>query len=186
MSWFSDIFDFVKDNKSDIQAGLNIGREAYNLWDVNNSRSGSRSEILDYLRQQEAQDNLYNQQMWEYQNAQRGAAAAAARANDAARRKASAQAFKEQKKVLSELIKQYQPYNDAVQTLTPKMTQNYSQYLDTTALLNQYLTPKVMESLGSMPKPSFEQNVPRSAYAVSVPQSAPVSFPSLDEITKRR
>lgn len=197
MSWFSDIFDYVgdavstgwdwvKENKGDIQDGLNFGRKAYNLFDVNNARQGSRKDILNFLRQQEQSDNDYARQMWEYQNAQRSAAAANARAMDAARRKASNKAFKQQSKMLNELMKQYQPYNDAVQALTPKMAQNYGQFLDTTSLLNQYLTPKVMGTLGSAPKASFEQAVPKSAYAVAFPQSAPISFPTPDETLKKR
>lgn len=186
MTWLSEAYDFIVNNKDDIKSGLDFGRQVFNLWDTNSARQGSRGDILDYLRQQEAADNAYAQQMWQYQNAQRGAAAAAARAQDAARRKASGKAFKQQRKVLDQLIKQYQPYNDAVQQLTPKMSQNYAQFLDTTALLNQYLTPKVMETLGSAPKPAYEQAIPRSAYAVSVPQSAPVSFPTLEQTMQRK
>lgn len=178
-SWFER-------NWGDIQDVANFGREAYNLYDMNSARQGSRSDILNLLGQQEARDNEYAQQMWEYQNAQRAAAASAARAYDAQRRKASKKAFKQQRKMLNELIKQYQPYNDAVQQLTPKMAQNYSQFLDTTALLNQYLTPKVMETLGSAPKPSWEMQVPKSAFSVPMPESAPVSFPTPEETMRRR
>lgn len=181
-----DIFDgiggFVKENKDLI----NFGREAFNLFDMNSARQGSRGDILGMLQQQEARDNQYAQQMWEYQNAQRAAAASAARAYDAQRKKASNKAFKQQRKMLNELIKQYQPYNDAVQQLTPKMAQNYSQFLDTTALLNQYLTPKVMETLGSAPKPSWQMQVPKSAFSVPMPESAPVSFPTPEETMRRR
>jgi hypothetical protein len=185
MSWLSEAWDFISNNKEDIQSGLNFGRQVYNLWDVNNARQGSRGDILNYLQQQDAADNAYAQQMYQYQNAQRAASAANARAQDAARRKASGKAFKQQSKMLKQLIAQYQPYNDAVQQLTPKMTQNYGQFLDTTSLLNQYLTPKVMETLGSAPKAAYEQNIPRSAFAVSMPQSAPISFPTLEEAMKR-
>jgi hypothetical protein len=185
MSWLSEAWNFIRNNKEDIQSGLDFGRQVYNLWDVNSARQGSRGDILNLLRQQEQSDNAYAQQMWEWQNAQRAGAAAAARSQDAARRKAAGKAFKQQSKMLKELIAQYQPYNDAVQQLTPKMTQNYGQFLDTTALLNQYLTPKVMETLGSAPKPAYEQAIPRSAYAVSVPQSAPVRFPTPEETMKR-
>lgn len=177
---------WIDRNWDTITKGLDAGRKIYNTWDANNSRQNSRNDILSLLQQNEAADNAYQQQLWEYQNANRGAAAAAARANDAARRKASAKAFKQQSKMLKQLIAQYQPYADAAKELTPKMSQNYSQFLDTTGLLNQYLTPKVMETLGSAPKPSWEQGVPQAAYKVSVPQSAPVSFPSLEEILKNK
>ena len=176
---------WVERNWDTISNIADTGRRAYNFWDMNNSRQGSRSDILNLLRQQEASDNQYQQQLWEYRNAQRSAAAAAARAQDAARRKASKKAFKQQSKMLKQLIAQYQPYSDAVKELTPKMSQNYGQFLDTTALLNQYLTPRAMEVLGSAPKPSYEMNVPKSAYKVSFPEAAQVSFPSPDEILKR-
>jgi hypothetical protein len=185
MSIFSDISDFWSEYGSDIKDGINFGRQVYNLWDTNSARQGTRGDIFNYLQQQEAADNAYAQQMWQYQNAQRAASAANARAQDAARRKASNKAFKQQSKMLKQLIAQYQPYNDAVQQLTPKMAQNYGQFLDTTSLLNQYLTPKVMETLGSAPKAAYEQNIPRSAFAVSMPQSAPISFPTLEEAMKR-
>lgn len=152
------------------------GRELYNLYDMNSSRQGARGDILDFLKQQEAQDNAYQQQLWQYKNAQSAAAAAAARANDAARRKASKKAFKQQSKMLKQLIAQYQPYADAAKALTPKMQENYSQFLDTTALLNQYLTPKVMENLTATPKPTWEINPPRARYAAPMPQGAPISF----------
>jgi hypothetical protein len=199
MSWWDSIVDGVSslfddtDNNSwiernwgKISKGIDAGGKLYNTWDMNNSRQGSRGDILDFMKQMEAQDNAYQQQMYDYQNRQRSAAAAAARANDAARRKAGNKAFKQQSKMLKQLIAQYQPYADAAKELTPKMSQNYSQFLDTTALLNQYLTPKAMEVLGSTPKPSWEMGVPQSAYKVPVPQSAPVRFPSLDEILKNK
>jgi hypothetical protein len=186
MSWLSEAWDFLGENKDTIKDVFNFGRNLYNAYDMNSSRRGARGDILDFMRQQEAQDNAYQQQLWQYQNAQRGAAAAAARANDAARRKASGKAFKKQSKMLKELISQYQPYADAAKELTPKMSQNYSQFLDTTALLNQYLTPKAMEVLGSAPKPTWEMAVPQSAYKVPVPQSAPIKFPSLDEILSKK
>lgn len=185
-SWLGNAYNWINNNSDDIGGVLNFGRQVYNLWDTNSARQGSRGDILNFLKQQDAADNAYAQQMWAYQNAQRGAAAAAARAQDAARRKASKKAFKQQKKVLNQLIKQYQPYNDAVQQLTPKMSQNYAQFLDTTALLNQYLTPKVMETFGSAPKPAYEQAIPRTAYAVRVPESAPISFPTPEEALKRK
>lgn len=173
-------------NWNDISKVIDSGRKIYNTWDANSSRQNSRNDILDFLKQTQGQDNAYNQQMWEYQNARSAAARQAAAANDAERRKASAKAFKQQSKMLKELIKQYQPYNDAVQTLTPKMANNYSQYLDTTALLNQYLTPKAMQTLNSAPTPSWQMGAPREAFAAPAVQSAEVSFPSLDEVLKRK
>lgn len=155
---------------------VNGGRQLYNLYDMNSSRQGARGDILDFMRQQEAQDNAYQQQLWAYRNAQSARAAAAARANDAARRKASKKAFKQQSKMLKQLIAQYQPYTDAAKALTPKMQENYSQFLDTTALLNQYLTPKVMENLTATPKPTWEINPPRARFAAPMPRGAPITF----------
>jgi hypothetical protein len=201
MSWLSDIGGWLGGSSSLVESQgsggtdfswndakdiLNFGRQVYNTFDMNNSRQGTRGDILDMLRQQEGADNDYQRRLWEYQNAQRGAAAGAARANDAARRKAANKAFKQQSKMLKALIAQYQPYADAARDLTPKMSQNYSQFLDTTALLNQYLTPKAMEFLGSQPKPASQMNIPQAAYKVTVPESAPVSFLMPEDPLKRK
>lgn len=199
MSWLSDAWDwgtslFDSSSDSGSSGGSSSGgswidrnwdtiskiagsaRDIYNNFDVNSNRQGSRNDILNFLKQSEAQDNDYQRQLWEYKNRASAANAAAARANDAARRKASKKAFKKQSKMLQQLIAQYQPYADAAKALTPKMQENYSQYLDTTALLNQYLTPKVMESLTATPKPTWEINPPKARFAVSMPQGAPISF----------
>ena len=175
-SWIGDAYDWYKRNRDDIKGVVGAGRELYNMYSANSARQGSRNDFLNFLRQSEGQDNEYQRQMWEYRNRQAAANAAAARANDAARRKASNKAFKKQKKMLEQLIAQYQPYTDAAKALTPKMQENYSQFLDTTALLNQYLTPKVMESLTTAPKPTSEINVPKARYDVPMPQGVPVSF----------
>lgn len=175
-------FDWVSKNADTIGKVVDTGRKAYNLFDINSARQGTRSDILDYIKQQEANDNAYNQQMWAYRNAQAGAASA----NAAARRKAAQKAYKQQSKMLKALIEQYQPYATAAKELTPKMSENYKQFLDTTSLLNQYLTPKVMQNLNSAPAPSWGIDVPRSAYAVPMVQSEAVSFPTPEEALQRR
>lgn len=175
-SWIGDAFDWASRNWGTISSVARGARDIYNTYDANSNRQNSRNDFLRFLQQSEAQDNDYQRQMWEYRNRQAAANAAAARANDAARRKASKKAFKKQRKMLEQLIAQYQPYTDAAKALTPKMQENYSQFLDTTALLNQYLTPKVMESLSATPTPTWEINAPSARYAVPMPQGAPISF----------
>ena len=131
------------------------GKNIYDAWDANDARGDSRSEIFNVLGRMAADDDAYAKQMYDYRNQQAGARAAAARANDAARRKAAKKALKIQKKYLKQMIAQYQPYADAAKFLTPKMSQNYGQYLDTTSLLNQYLTPKVMQNMGQPAQPAW-------------------------------
>ena len=167
---------WIERNWDTISGVARGARDIYNTYDANSNRQGSRNDFLKLLQQTEAQDNEYQRQLWEYKNRASAANAAAARANDAARRKASKKAFKKQSKMLEQLIAQYQPYTDAAKALTPKMQENYSQFLDTTALLNQYLTPKVMESLTTAPKPTWEINPPRARFAAPMPQGAPVTF----------
>lgn len=162
----------------------NTGRGVYNLFSSNNARKGVRSDVLGVYERMMAQDQEYRDQMAQFQAQQSGAAAAARRQNDAARMVAAGKALKVQKKHLKALQKQYEPYADAAKMLTPKMADNYKQYLDTTALLNQYLSPSVMRSLTETQKPAWAQEIPQSAYSVPVVQSEPVSFPTMAELLK--
>ena len=140
-SWLGDVWDTVTgwfgsdggssgsssepnwlDRNWDTISGVAGGiKGLYDAYDVNRSRGNSRSQILDVMGRMAADDDAYAKQMWEYQNAQAGARAAAARANDAARRKAAKKALRIQKKALKSMIAQYQPYADAAKFLTPKM-----------------------------------------------------------------
>lgn len=196
-SWGSDAGDFITKNlgwteKTGDDAGgtdfgkiLDFGRKAYNLFDINDARSDSRDSFLKIYEKMAADDAAYQQQLAEYRNRSAGAAAAARRKNDAARRKAEAFAMKEQQKAYNEMIKMYKPYADAAKKLTPQMANNYSQYLGTTSLLNQYLTPKVMQNMAQPVQPVYSQNVPQSAYEVPMAQGAPVSFPGLEELLNK-
>jgi hypothetical protein len=160
------------------------GRKLYNMFDINDARKDSRNQLLDVYAKMEAENNAYNQQMAQY-NAQRSAGAAAARrANDAKARKAQAKAIKLQEKMMKQMISNYQPYADAAKMLTPEMANNYKQFLDTTSLFNQYLTPTVAKTLGSAPTPMAAPQVNPQAY--TAPSQAPqVSFPTIDEMLKR-
>ena len=160
------------------------GRKLYNMFDINDARKDSRNQLLDIYAKMEAENNAYNQQMAQYNAQQAGAAAAARRANDAKARKAQAKALKVQKKFLNQMISNYQPYADAAKMLTPEMANNYKQFLDTTSLFNQYLTPTVAKTLGSAPTPMAAPQVNPQAY--TAPSQAPqVSFPTLEEMLKR-
>lgn len=151
----------------------------YNAANMNNAEQKRRNDITGLLNQLGQQDDAYNKQMYDWQVANAASRAAAARANDAARRKAANKALKVQKKMLNSLISQYQPYADAAKSLTPKMAQNYSQFLDTTALLNQYLAPKVMQSLGETPKPASQQVIAQPTFSNSSQQ---INFPDVQKI----
>jgi hypothetical protein len=185
MTWLSDIWDWGSNQDWDqIGKVVNTGRNIINAFDVNSSRQGVRSDMLDAYTKMSAADQEYQRQMMEYQQQQAGARAAAARQNDLARRKAAKEALKVQKKYLTELAANYQPYADAVKTLTPKAADNYGKFLDTTALLNQYLAPTVSQSLSQAPQPTWSKEVPLNAYSVPTINAAEMSFPSLEDLLK--
>jgi len=173
---------WLSDNGATVDKYLNSGRKIFNLFDGSSARQNSRSDILGMYEAMAAQDQAYNQQ---YQQYLEGAQAAAA-VNDAARRRAAAEALKIQSKYLKALQKRYQPYVKISRELAPKMAQNYSQYLDTTGLLNQYLTPLAMKGLGSNPTPAYSLDIPKAAYAPTVAPQESVSFPTLDELLAGR
>lgn len=202
MTWLSDAADYIGglfggdssgsgSGLSDSWLGRNWdsianiadkGRQVYNYLDMNNARQGTRSDLLGAYQQMAAQDALYQQQLAQYQQGQ----AAAARANDAARRAAANKALKVQKKYLKQLEKNYQPYADAAKMLTPEMGKNFKQYLDTTSLLNQYLAPTVMQQFQQPVQPTYQMNVPESAYAAPKVEGQAVSFPTVEELMRRK
>lgn len=190
MSWMDSIGDLFG-NISDTWVGRNFdnilkvadkGRQVYNYLDMNNARQGTRSDLFGAYEQMAAQDAAYQQQLAQYQAGQQ----AAARANDAARRAAANKALQVQKKYLKQLEKNYQPYADAAKMLTPEMSKNFKQYMDTTALLNQYLTPTVMNNFSQPVQPSYSMQVPQSAYAAPKVEGQAVSFPTVEELMKRK
>jgi len=166
---------------------LNKGREAFNYFGAANDRSGVRSDMYNMYQNMAAQDQAYNQQYYDWMVQNQQASAAAAAANDAARRKAAAEALAIQKKMLTGLQRQYQPFTDAMQELLPPMKNDYKKFLNTTSVLNQYLTPIAMKSLGQAPEPAYSVNMPESAYSVSMPQAQQsTEFPSLEQLLTRR
>jgi len=193
-NWGSDAGDFITKNfnLTDTKSGgtdwgkiLDGGRKIYNLWDANDARQGSRGDLANIYARMQQEDAAYQQQVAAYQQAQAASAAAARRKNDAAQRKAAAKAMKQQKKAYGKLIDMYQPYADAVKSITPNMTKNYNQFLDTTALLNQYLAPSVMKNMQQPMQSAYTQQVPQSMANIPVPQSQAISFPTLEEALKR-
>jgi|694.fasta_scaffold05059_5 hypothetical protein len=203
MRWISDAWDAVSDwfggsssggsssnsggnwldrNWNSIGKLANAGSKIYGAIDANNSRQQSRNDIGNLLDTLAKQDDAYNQQLYQWQNRQAAGRAAAQRQNDRFRRKAANKAYKEQKRVMNQLIQTYQPYAQAAQQLTPKMAQNYGQFLDTTSLLNQYLTPKAMNVLSQPVAPAWSNQIPDAAYQAPRVEGAQVSFPSVDQI----
>lgn len=191
MTWYDSIMTGVgnlfdsTDNNSWLERNWDTiskvgegARKVYNAFDMNDARQSSRNDMLDLFGKIGQQDDAYNKQMQDWQMANAASRAAAARANDAARRKSAAQVAKVQKKMLKQMISQYQPYAEATKTLTPKMAQNYGQFLDTTALLNQYLTPRAMQTLGEAPKATASFNTPQPTFT----GGAPVNVPSIEQI----
>jgi hypothetical protein len=192
MEWLDNLWDgignlfdskaaptFIERNWDKIEKVAGGANKVYNAIDMNNAEQKRRSGITDLMAKLGAEEDAYNKQVYDWQNANAASRAAAARANDAARRKAANKAFGVQKKMLNSLIAQYQPYADAAKTLTPKMAQNYGQFLDTTALLNQYLSPKVMQTFGEAPKPASQQAIAQPTFANNAGQ---VSFPDVEKI----
>lgn len=158
---------------------VNAGRGIYNMFDSNNNRQGVRNDLLDAYTQYMMQQQLYNQQI----AGMGGGGGGGGRAR-AAQLAAAKKALTVQKKYLTDLQKQYKPYADAAKALTPKMTKNYQQYLDSTALLNAYLAPTVMEQMKAPVTPAFQQNIPDASYKTDSFAGPDVSFPTLEEILK--
>jgi hypothetical protein len=131
------------------------------------------------------EDAAYQQQVAAYRQQQAAGAAAARRKNDAAQRKAAAKAMKQQKKAYEQMIAMYQPYADAAKSITPNMAKNYNQFLDTTALLNQYLAPSVMKNMQAPMQSTYERPVSQAMSSIPVPQAEAISFPTLEEALKR-
>jgi hypothetical protein len=192
-SWGSDLGNYATDvfgkggwldRNSDL---INKGRQVYNAFDAYNNRSNTRSNILDAYKQMMAQDQAYNAEYYKWAQDQQASNAAAQAANDRARRQAAAEALGVQKQMLEGLQGQYAPFTNTMKSLLPKMSKDYKQYLDSTSLLNQYLTPIVMKDLGRAPAPAYGMDVPQAAYSVSMPQAqGSVEFPSLEKILSGR
>jgi hypothetical protein len=164
---------------------LNAGRKIYNLWDINDARSSSRSDFNEILGKMEADKAAYDAQMREYNERAAASSRAARRKTDEARRKAEAQALKQQQAAYKQMIAMYKPYADAVKAITPRATKNYNQFLDTTALFNQYLAPTVMKGMQQPFQSAYTENVPQAPSSIPVPQGEAISFPSLEEVLKR-
>lgn len=174
----------ASDNWRDI---LNRGRQGFNAINAANNRSGTRSDILNAYRAMAEQDQAYNAEYYKWAQQQQAANAAASAANDRARRKAAAEAMAIEKQALEGLQQQYAPFTKTMTSLLPKMQKDYSKYLDSTSLLNQYLTPLVMKDLGKAPAPAYSMDIPQSAYSVSMPQAqGSVEFPSLEKLLSGR
>lgn len=186
---FSKPFDIENSwlgrNWDNIGRAVNAGRGIYNLFDMNSNRQGVRNDLMGAYQNAMLADAAYQQQMAAYNQQRAAGAAAAARRTQAAQQKAAKKALKIQEKYLKELIGQYQPYADAAKMLTPKMADNYKQYLDTTGMLNAYLAPKVMDQLGQPPKPAFSYSIPESAYSTPVVKPEAISFPTVEEMLKK-
>jgi hypothetical protein len=177
---------WVGRNWDTISRGIDFGRRAYNLLDMNNARQGSRSDLFNALSGMAAQDQAYQIALSQFNDQRQAAANAAARANDAARRQAANEALKVQKKYFKQLQKTYRPYAKAAKFLTPQMSQNYKGFLDSTALLNQYLTPTVMNQLNQPVAPAFNTQIPQSAFSAPRVVGAQASFPSIEDMSKRQ
>lgn len=177
----SDAADWYGRNEKTIGGLVNAGRSIYNAYDASQSRNNARSQIADVyssLMQKEmdyaTQMRAYQEQQLALQNANAGARSAAAAATDRNRREAARKALAVQKKMLRQLQDNYAPYVEAAKSITPRATQNYNQFLDTTSLLNQYLTPVVMKGASDPLQPASSFAAPRPAVRLSQPQSTTI------------
>lgn len=193
---WDSILGFFDKYGDTIAKGVGFAQNAYNAYNQNSAEQGSRSDILGALYAQSAaraqrQQDLYN---WQVQQAQAGAAASAANsraaaaasmANQKAALAAGKKALKTQKKYLEQIAQSYSPYTDAAKSLVPKSAENYGQFLDSTSLLNAYLTPKALEVMGNAPKSVTEFAPPKSSYEVGVPKGATTTFPDVMALLNR-
>jgi hypothetical protein len=182
VDWGKGAYDFYDKNSDDIGKIANFGNNVYRATATSNARTGFRDAYSKILEQAAAQDAAYQDEYRKWQEGQyaasQGAAAsraAAARANMAAAQKAAKKAMGQKEKGYNKLISNFDPYVNAGKMLAPEMAQNYKGFLDSTSMLNQYLTPKVMENMQQGQKPVWDVAVPKSAYEVSAPTGATIN-----------
>lgn len=204
----SSIGDWYGKNEKLIGGLANAGKNIYQSFNQAGARQDTRSGIADILEKQALAELDYQNRFndWQAKNSAANAAASAAAsraaaatrnanaaatrqaqmANDAAELAAAKKALGVQKKGYGQIGATYQPMIDQLQTLLPKQSANYGQFLDTSSLLSQYLSNKVMNpEPDPVRKPVWESGIPRSAYAADIPASS-VTLPDINEILRRR
>jgi hypothetical protein len=182
MGWWDDITDWYGKNEGTIGKIANFGNKVYRASETRGARSDFRDAYAKILEQAAAEDSAYQNDYRKWQEGQYAASQSAAasrtkaaRANQAAAQKAAKKAMRQKEKGYTEIIGNFQPYVDAGKKLAPEMANNYKGFLDSTSMLNQYLTPKVMENMQQGQKPVWDISVPKSAYEVSQPQGVSMS-----------
>lgn len=181
--WGGNALDWYDKNKDTIGRVGNFANNVYRAGATNDARTGFRDAYARILEQAAVQDAAYQDDYRKWQEGQFAASqaaaasrAAAARANQAAARKAGKKAMRQKEKDYKAIIGNFQPYVDAGKMLAPEMAKNYKGFLDSTSLLNEYLGPKVLESMKQESKPAWEIQVPTSAYQAPIQQAKPVNL----------
>lgn len=159
----SSIGDFISNNQGLIKAG----RQAYGAWDAYNNRADTRNQLLDVYRQQAEADMAYQEQYNQWAAQEAASRNAAARANEAARAAAARQMAEAQKANLKQVEKDMAPYRKSARKLIPAMTKDYQGFLNSTGLLNAYLTPTVMGDMKAGPQPAWTFQAPQNFYSAA-------------------
>lgn len=198
MEWLDSIlnagkeaFGWLDDHSDSIGKVFDTGRKIYNAYDASSTRQQSRSDIASVYQKLMDQEMAYanDYRAWQEgqlaaQNANAAARASAAAATDRNRQAAAKKALAVQKKMLKQLQEGYAPYVEASRAITPKATQNYMQYLDSTSLLNQYLTPTVMKGFAEPMKPSSSYALLTPPVQLSQPSSGVNTQQLIEQILK--
>lgn len=174
MSWFSDIADFVTENKDIIKPIVGAGLGALKQ----TQSDDTQSQYLAYLKQKELEN--YNNSVSGIQayNAQlaagggrrsggsrgggggNGASVAAADTTEKNRQKALKKANKQQQTMYKELLKMYQPYRETADKLLPEMTQTYQNSLGLQNALATYVNSPAQVAKLDAAGPAWNVNVP--------------------------
>jgi hypothetical protein len=188
--------DWLGRNWGTISKVGTAAKNVYSAYDQNKSQQQARSGIYDIMEQQLLAQQAQKQQMLDYYNANAGAGGgggrsrgpsispAAMAAEQKAQQAAAKKAMQTQKKYLGQMSKMYSPYIEASKTLVPAQTANYKGFLDTTGMLNQYLSNAAMKTFQEPQQNLWDMKVPDAAYKVATPQSN-VQIPNLTELLKR-
>lgn len=192
LDWGGKAYDWYNKNEDTIGKVANFGNNVYRAGATSNARTGFRDAYAKILEQAAAQDAAYQDDYRKWQEGQYAAnqaaaasRAAAARANQAAAQKAGKKAMREKKKGYEKIISNFDPYVNAGKMLAPEMAKNYKGFLDSTAMLNQYLAPKVMEQMQQPVKPTWETSIPTSAYEVKASQAPTINLEDVQAMIAR-
>lgn len=157
----------------DIESIINSATTLFDNFNQGQAHSNTQGAYEDWIKQDFEQQkreheaaNAYNEQyhkyledMNQYKYDAAAGRAGAANANAAARRDASMRANEKMAKVYGRLKDQFRPYKQTADRLLPQMEGAYTQGLDLTSLLSQYLQGQGLDKLNTA-KPASQQYIP--------------------------